>query len=145
MPLLIIFHLIPPIFVVMSYQEPNRELEASSDIPGGTPSASQSYSSLYKRMIVESYAMPVWKDIITATFHWILLAGFVIFPATFTSLSHLDVLTDSTAGRVVLYSIRNKGLLAIAIMSCAIGVAGIGWAWWEVRHNYVWLVTKIFM
>jgi hypothetical protein len=99
----------------------------------------------YSNMVLEAHDAPVMKCAIAALSNWIFLAGFVVFPGTFTSLGRAALLGDSQAGRMVQGVIRNTPLLVIGILCCFVGGAGIGWTAWKFRKNYVWLVDRILM
>lgn len=96
-------------------------------------------------MVVESHEIPYAYNIIAAISNWLLLAGFVIFPGTFASLSNSGILSDSRAGRMVQNAIRNTPLLYVASFSCLLGIFGIGWVWWNIRRNYFWLLYRVFL
>lgn len=99
----------------------------------------------YNKMLVESHSIPFWRNILAAVFNWVLLAGFVVFPGTFTSLSRSGVLRESQPGRLLQNAIRNTPLLCIACICCAVGAIGIGWLWWSTKSNYVWLISRLFL
>lgn len=107
--------------------------------------SSDDRQNIFDHMIVDSYDMPIWRNLLVACFNWLLLAGFVVFPGTFTSLSRLGILDGNPAGRLVLLSIRHTSLLYLASFCCILGALGLCWTWWTVRHNYVWLVSRIFL
>jgi hypothetical protein len=99
----------------------------------------------YNDMVLEAHEAPVIKCAIAALSNWVFLAGFVVFPGTFTSLGRATLLGESQAGRAVQQVIRNTPLLVIGILCCLAGGAGIGWTSWSFRSNYVWLVDRILM
>jgi len=72
----------------------------------------------------------------------------VIFPGTFTSIDSLssdERVQDSAAARALVNSVKHASLLWVAGFCCAIGAGGMIWLWWTWRHNFVWLLNKIFM
>jgi hypothetical protein len=78
---------------------------------------------------------------------WILLAGYIVFPATFTKLQNEEI-EDKTNNRIkaaALQTVRNVPLLYVASFACAIGVVGCLWLWWKHRKNYVWVINRIFL
>ena len=95
----------------------------------------------YERMCLELHNIPTLHNLLASFFTWILLAGFVVFPGTFTSLRNA---TRSTAETVVLAEFQ-KGLIAIAAVCCAIGVVGMLRLWWLQRKDYEWLLNHIFL
>jgi hypothetical protein len=79
---------------------------------------------------------------------WILLAGFVIFPGTFTSLQSLDnntEITSSTAASHLLKSVKHIPLLVIASISSILGALGMLYLWFRHKDNFVWLLNRIFL
>jgi len=99
----------------------------------------------YSNMVLEAHDAPVMQCAVAALSNWIFLAGFVVFPGTFTSLGRAPVLGESQAGRVVQGVIQNVPLLVIGMLCCLAGGTGIGWTAWRSRRNYVWLVDRILM
>lgn len=99
-------------------------------------------------MLLAMDTIPRLHNILIAFFSWILLAGFVIFPGTFTSLSTLEnrpSVTSNEAASAILHTVKNIPLLVIAGACCGIGAAGMVWLWWKWRDNYVWLLNRIFL
>lgn len=119
--------------------------EVSPSTGGGLSGRSTQRSPTYNRMVVDAYEMPQKYDVFATLFGWILFAGFAVFPGTFTSLKKADLLSQSQTGQLVQTAVRNAPLLYIAVASCMIGCAGIGWLWWRISRNYVWLMSRIFL
>lgn len=79
---------------------------------------------------------------------WILLAGFIILPSTFTSLSTLNenpTISSSQVASAVLKEVKNVPLLYLAAFCSGIGSVGMLWLWYKYRANYVWIINKIFL
>jgi hypothetical protein len=78
---------------------------------------------------------------------WILLAGYIVFPATFSKLQKgdLDAKANTSIEKHALNTVRNVPLLYVAAFACGLGVLGCLWLWWEHRKNYVWVINRIFM
>ncbi|CAO2651458.1 Nn.00g040280.m01.CDS01 [Neocucurbitaria sp. VM-36] len=79
---------------------------------------------------------------------WILLAGYIVFPATFSKLqkdSSIDDKADTNIKQHALRTVRNVPLLYVAAFACGIGVVGCLWLWWVHRKNYVWVINRIFL
>lgn len=108
-------------------------------------SASPVRLSPYDRMVAESHEVPSRYSILASFFNWIILAGFVVSPATFASLGRVGVLSSSQAGRAVQRVVRHVPILYIAACAFLLGGLGIGWLWWTLKHNYIWLLGRIFM
>ena len=80
-----------------------------------------------------------------ALFSWLILAGYLVLPNTFTSLQSSKTLSESKGGQLLQSTVHNVKLLPFAGVLCLIGLAGISRLWYKWRRNYVWLITYIFM
>jgi hypothetical protein len=98
----------------------------------------------YMVMSAQANQAPTWDNIRAASFSWLILAGYVVFPGTFTSLKTSQTLASSTGGRVIQYALK-RGLLAIAGACCIFGTIGTSWLWYKWRNNAIWLVANIFL
>ncbi|KAJ5741591.1 hypothetical protein N7533_011000 [Penicillium manginii] len=109
----------------------------------------ESFETRYARMIVEADEVPWQYNILASAAHWILLAGYLVVPGTFTSLQKSDAVSKdfmaSEAGEMVLDKIQNPPLLAIACFLFVTGLIIMAWLYWEHRGNYIWLINRIFM
>ncbi|KAJ4329636.1 hypothetical protein N0V87_010698 [Didymella glomerata] len=102
-------------------------------------------SARYNDLIVESYNTPEKFNILAAASLWTLLAGFVVFPATFTSLQNAASLSSSAPGRVVQRTIQNIPLLVMAVFFFVVGLIGVGWLWQQRRRQHLWLADRLFL
>ncbi|KAL1605082.1 hypothetical protein SLS60_004625 [Paraconiothyrium brasiliense] len=86
-------------------------------------------------------------NLLASFFTWILLAGYIVFPATFNKLNDKDL--DEKANNALkahaLATVRNVPLLYVAAFACGIGVLGCVWLWWKHKKNYVWVINRIFL
>lgn len=93
--------------------------------------------------------VPWYLNLLAEFAHWALLAGYLVIPGTFTSLQKSDTLEESLgktkAGKVILNTIQNPPLVAIAVILFALGAVLIAWLFWERKANYIWLVNRLFM
>jgi hypothetical protein len=101
----------------------------------------------HDRMCIEANRMPRLYNILASFFTWILLAGFIVFPGTFTKLrSHVSSTTETgTAGQIAQAAVNNIPLIYIAAFCCVVGALGMCWLWWIWSRNYEWLLNHIFM
>ncbi|KAL4862015.1 hypothetical protein BDV12DRAFT_179391 [Aspergillus spectabilis] len=103
----------------------------------------------YIRMLLDMEKIPMIDNILAVFFSKILLAGYLVFPSTFTSLqsseSFRDAATKSDIAQTAYSAIQNTPLLGVAGFLCAIGLFGSGWLCYRWRTNFVWLSRKIFM
>ena len=96
-------------------------------------------------LIVESYNVPERFNLMAAASVWILLAGFVVLPGTFTYLQNTSSLSSSVHGKVVQHTMQNVPLLAFAVVFFITGIAGIGWLWQRLRRQHLWLADRLFL
>jgi hypothetical protein len=101
--------------------------------------------SRYMVMCTQSHQARKRYTIGAALFSWLILAGYLVLPNTFTSLQSSNTLSGSKGGQLLQSTVRNVKLLPFAGVLCLIGVAGISRLWYKWRRNYVWLITYIFM
>ncbi|KAF1970737.1 hypothetical protein BU23DRAFT_556459 [Bimuria novae-zelandiae CBS 107.79] len=101
----------------------------------------------YIDMLLGLDNVPKLHNILASFSTWILLAGYIVFPATFNKLNdkELDNKADTRLESQALKTVRNVPLLYVAAFACGIGVLGCLWLWWKHRKNYVWVVNRIFL
>ena len=101
-------------------------------------------------MLLHLDEIPRLHNIAVSLFTWIILAGFLVVPGTFTSFKNsatfqkADSDKDDIAHNIV-HSIANVALLYVSAGFCAVGTLGCLWLWFRWRDNYVWLVNRIFL
>ncbi|TVY31537.1 hypothetical protein LSUB1_G008749, partial [Lachnellula subtilissima] len=130
----------------------NTSTSRASDAPrpelNGLPNRQNSVQTRYMAMLLALDTIPRLHNILASFFTWILLAGFVIFPGTFTSLQTLSptspALTSSTASHI-LSSTKHIPLLIIASTSSILGALGMLYLWFAHKDNPVWLLNRIFL
>ncbi|KAK2593698.1 hypothetical protein QQS21_008606 [Conoideocrella luteorostrata] len=106
--------------------------------------------SRYVQMLLDVDEIPLLHSILASFFVWLLLAGFLVFPGTFTTIQksienkHPQEWTDQTTDKI-LKSVKNVQLLVVAAVACGISV--IGMVVLALRHldNYVWMLNKMIM
>lgn len=105
----------------------------------------------YTEMLRQEAEVRFTYNIIASAANWILLAGYLVVPGTFTSLQHSDqvesALSHNEAGRKMLHTIHNPPLLGIACLFLVGGIAALVWLlrFNKLRSIYPWLINKIFM
>ncbi|MCJ1243330.1 hypothetical protein MMC30_000527 [Trapelia coarctata] len=109
-----------------------------------------SVQTRYMDMLLGLDEIPRLHNILASFFTWILLAGYVVFPATFTSLNRSKNLAQAAVDgnefeKSVLNTVRNAPLVWIATICCILGASGMAWLWWRWRSNYIWVINRIFM
>ena len=98
-----------------------------------------------KDLIVKSYDIEPHWTLLAVISLWILLAGFMVFPATFPSLQNSSSLGSSGPGRVVQHAIQNVPLLVLATICLVGGTVGICYLWRKHRSQYPWLTDTLFL
>ncbi|KAF8960649.1 hypothetical protein BDZ97DRAFT_1665556, partial [Flammula alnicola] len=98
----------------------------------------------YVNMMLALDDIPTLHNIFAGFFNWILLAGFILFPGTFTSLHNLGP-QAGTVGQALIDSVTELPLYIVAWVCCGIGACGMVWLWWRWRKNYLWGLNKIFI
>ncbi|KAJ5152440.1 hypothetical protein N7492_009720 [Penicillium capsulatum] len=130
-----------------------RELYAFNSVKDGSwpppdEVLEQHYPTL-RRETLEADEIPWQYNILASVAHWILLAGYLVIPGTFTSLQRSDAdhngLTNNKAGEAILNTIQNPPLLVLACIFFVAGLLTMGCLYWEHRSNYIWLINRIFM
>ncbi|RDW91293.1 hypothetical protein BP5796_02458 [Coleophoma crateriformis] len=111
----------------------------------GLPQRQNSVRTRYIDMLLNLDDIPRLHNILASAFTWILLAGFLIFPGTFTSISAQIQEENQQAAAAFLATVKNVQLLIIGGACSGIGAAGMVWLWWRWRRNYVWLLNRIFL
>jgi hypothetical protein len=102
-------------------------------------------SSRYLDMLVKVDEAPFIRDFLAGLFTWLLLAGYVVFPGAFTSLSNAKALNEfGNVGKTILTEVQ-KGILFVAAVCCGLSAIGIGWLWRKCRTNHVWLEYHLFL
>ena len=96
-------------------------------------------------MLLGLYQESPFRNLLTSLFVWVLLAGYIVFPATFNNLhkSSLDEKVETTLQAQALRTAHNVTLLYVAAIACAVGIVGCLWLWWKHHSNYVWVISSI--
>jgi hypothetical protein len=78
-------------------------------------------------MLLKLDKIPTLHNILAGAFAWLLLAGFVVIPGTFTSIVNSRTLQTGAgkAGKAVVKTVQNLPLLGVAGACCLIGVSPI--------------------
>ncbi|OAP60112.1 hypothetical protein AYL99_05114 [Fonsecaea erecta] len=127
---------------------------ARSDTLSSRPALARvpSIQTRYMEMLLHLDQIPRLYNILAGLFTWILLAGFLVVPGTFTTFKQSKAFQDADndndnneVAHAIVHSIANIGLLWLSGAFCAIGALGCLWLWFRWRKNYVWLINRIFL
>ena len=99
----------------------------------------------YMVMVLEANEVPARINLLASLYLWLTLAGFVVFPGTFSSLQNSSKLVNSEGGKFVQHTVENAPLLPLAFICCFIGIVGSCCLWWERRKNYIWAIAHVFL
>ena len=80
----------------------------------------------HSQMLLSLDAIPRLHNLLASFFTWLLLAGYVVFPATFTSLNKKltpDQDSSNVVEQQVAHAVKNVPLLYIAAFSCGVGLS----------------------
>ncbi|KAG9245165.1 hypothetical protein BJ878DRAFT_419812 [Calycina marina] len=121
----------------------NGNAHSQASPPPGFPNRMNSVQTRYMNMLLNLDTIPRLHNIMAAFFSWIMLAGYVTFPGTFTSLQGIDA--HSSVGKAILEDAKSLPLLYVAALCSGFGGLGMLWFWWRWRKNFVWLVNRIFL
>ncbi|KAL3449658.1 hypothetical protein BJX65DRAFT_316913 [Aspergillus insuetus] len=101
----------------------------------------------YMHMLLDLDYIPWYYNVISSITNWVLLAGYLVIPGTFTSLQKSDLLNDDLStnetGQAIVASIQNPPILAIACAFLVMGLTGMVWLFWKRRDNYIWLINRL--
>ena len=126
---------------------PSKRPSNASNARPGQLNRQNSVQTRYMNMLLSLDTIPRFHNILASFFTWILLAGFLVFPGTFTSIASLgnDPNIHSHTAADILRSVKHVQLLVVAGVCSGIGAGGMLWLWWRWRQNFVWLLNKIFL
>lgn len=116
-----------------------------SETQVNVPSETQTKQTPYMVMSIQANQARRRYTISAGLFSWLILAGYLVLPNTFTSLKSSKALSESKGGQILQSTVQNVQLLPFAGILCLIGTAGTSWLWYKWRRNYVWLITYIFV
>jgi len=107
----------------------------------GTSAGNSIAQTEYTDMVFEP--IPFRFNVMTCVFMWTVLAGFLVLPSSFPDIQ--TILGDSNKLSKVVRVARNIPLLTIGFTCCGVGAIGLCYVWRRFRHNYVWLLSSIFI
>ncbi|OCK75346.1 hypothetical protein K432DRAFT_337610 [Lepidopterella palustris CBS 459.81] len=100
-------------------------------------------------MLLQLDHIPQSHNIFAFISTYILLAGYIVFPGTFTSIRNSGTIEGvagkSHAGETAFRAVQHVPLLVIAAVCCFAGVLGTCFLWWTYQYNYIWLRQKLFL
>jgi hypothetical protein len=78
---------------------------------------------------------------------WLLLAGFIVLPGTFTNIKNISVSNQAVASakQWALSKVPNLGLLGLASICTGLGALGMIAFWIRWKHNHVVIMQNVFL
>lgn len=132
-------------------EPPKEETRDDMSIVERSNTVNSAQDTEYVKMLKDEAQMETGYNIRVSAANWALLAGYLVVPGTFASLQKSsqveDALSNNKAGQVVMHTIQNPPLLAIA---CLFFVGAITAMYFlirvrKIRNCYTWLINKLFM
>lgn len=101
----------------------------------------------YIDMLLQLDTIPRLHNILAGVFTWLLLAGYLVLPGTFTSIRNSRALSDGAgkAGKVVVKAAQNLPLLWVAGFCCGIASFGMLFLCRIWYNNYIWMINRIIL
>lgn len=105
------------------------------------------HHTVYMIQLLESADVSLFESWGVAFAAWLLLAGFVVFPGTFTNIKGIDLSNQAVTGaeRWLFTKIQNLPLLGVAAVCSGLGALGMIIFWIRWRHNHVLVADKVFL
>lgn len=114
-----------------------------------------SVQTRYMEMLLHLDEIPRVFNILASLFTWIILAGFLVVPGTFTTFKESEAFQKANndgdgegrddVAHAIVHSIENIGLLWLSGAFCVVGTLGCIWLWYRWNKNYVWLINRVFL
>lgn len=116
-------------------------------LPQSSVTSHEKYLSKYEEMILEiDNSVQPYYFIFAGFFSWLLLAGFLVSPSTYTSVQQSNAFDKSGAvGKSIISAVRNVPLIYVASFACLGATAGLCWLWYRWSSNHVWTNRYIIL
>lgn len=127
-------------------RNPSVRTVVGNGIPQRPTGGFKRLNTRYMEMLLSLDKVPRIHNILASFFGWLVLAGFVVFPGTFTSIEDLSEHPGlASEASDVLDHVQNTPLLIVAAVCCGIGAIGLLYLLFRWRRNYIWLLNRIFL
>ncbi|KAM3497462.1 hypothetical protein MY10362_009192 [Beauveria mimosiformis] len=95
--------------------------------------AGRRYATRYHSMVVQmEQEISLQYGVLAGVFAWLLLAGFLLSPATYTSARYVEALEKAAlATKFSIATARNVPVIGLACAACTVATCGLGWLWWK--------------
>ena len=103
----------------------------------------------YMQMLLHLDKISKLHTLLADLFMWVLLAEYLVFFDTFTTLCNLktikNVINTDKLAKMLVNIMQNVLLLWLIVICCIIGASKMLWLWWRWQENYIWLSGQIFL
>ncbi|KAK4645423.1 hypothetical protein QC761_201300 [Podospora bellae-mahoneyi] len=109
----------------------------------------------YMSILLSLDKIPRLHNILSTLFLFLLLAGYVIIPGSFTALSRppldpesaipINLGANTTPDKKLLLTRANTATMVVGFVFIIIGTFGTAWLGLKWRRNYVWLLNKLYL
>ncbi|EXJ80742.1 hypothetical protein A1O3_07026 [Capronia epimyces CBS 606.96] len=105
----------------------------------------------YMEMLLHLDDISSTYNLLASLFTWVILAGFLVVPGTFTTFKRTQAFQDlndddsNEVAHTIVHTVANIGLLWLSGAFCVLGGLGCLWLWFRWRQNYIWLINRIFL
>ena len=119
---------------------------------GGGYTSSEEARMPYANLLLSLDKIPRAHNILISVFVWVLLAGFVIIPGSFTSTKRkqdgetvqIPVGGGSASGSKLALTPANTAAMVVGLLCIVAGTFGSAWLALRWRRNYIWLLNKLY-
>ena len=107
------------------------------------------YQTQFMNILLQAEQIPILDNILASFSTWFLLAGYLVFPATFTSLRKSSALQSSNdvnmPKKMVAHAVQNAPVLLVAAICCCVGCFGMLWFWNKWSRVFTWVINRLIM
>lgn len=144
-----------------AFSKPSRQnSDLRDDREKGTPggggyTSAEAAQTPYMTMLLSLDRIPRLHNILVSVFVWVLLAGFVVIPGSFTSSKRkqegetVQIPVGGVGGREsgakLALTPANTAAMVVGFVCIVAGTFGSAWLALRWRRNYIWLLNKLYM
>ncbi|KJZ68214.1 hypothetical protein HIM_12395 [Hirsutella minnesotensis 3608] len=97
-------------------------------------------------MLEKVERLPFRYNLAASALSWLLLAGYLVLPSTFSSIQKSPLLEKTTLIKNSMdHLARDVPLIVFASIFCLTALAGLLCLWWKHHDNYIWVQRRIFL
>ena len=117
---------------------------------GGGYTSSEDARKPYANLLLSLDKIPRAHHILASVFVWVLLAGFVVIPGSFTSAKRkqdgdtVQVPVGGAGGSKLALTPANTAAMVVGLLCIVAGTFGSAWLALRWRRNYIWLLNKLY-